>query len=456
MGASVLTVIVAFVVVIGPLILLHEWGHFIVARLAGVGVERFSIGFGPVLWRVRGKETEYCLSAIPMGGYVKMMGDEENPLEGGGGGSVDPARAFNLKPVWKRFLIVFAGPAMNLVLAVAIFSSLPIVFGRPMVPAVVGRAVEGGPAAQAGLRAGDRIVALDGQPVEYWDQIQSRASDGHGSPLVLTIRRGGEQFQATLRPVRVAGRDELGDARDVWDLGVRDAGPGPARIGELVPGMPAAKASLKPGDLVLAIADQPVSSWEDMAGAISKRAGQPTPIMIRRGGETLTITLTPDLVDGVGRIGIGPVPALPENVVFVRSWNPLTALRDGVVQTAHWTEVTLKVLWRLLSRHLSPSMLGGPVQIAVVAGKAASLGLSQLAFLAAILSVNLAVLNLLPVPMLDGGHLLFFAFERVLGRPLSIRKREVAQQVGFVLLMLLIVYVTYNDLARLDVFRYFR
>jgi len=162
-----MTTIVAFVAVLGILILIHEWGHFIVARLSGVGVERFSIGFGPVLWRVKGKETEYCISLIPMGGYVKMVGDDENPLEGGRTGSTDPARSFNLKPIWVRFLIVFAGPGMNFVLAVVLASLAFMIWGRPVVPAVVGRVAEGSVAAQAGLKPGDKIVAVDGKPVQY-------------------------------------------------------------------------------------------------------------------------------------------------------------------------------------------------------------------------------------------------------------------------------------------------
>ena len=177
------TTIVAFVVVIGMLILIHEWGHFIVARLSGVGVERFSIGFGPVLWRFKGKETEYCLSAIPMGGYVKMMGDDENPLEGGKTGAMDPARAFNLKPVWVRFLIVFAGPGMNFVLAVVLTALAFMVWGRPVVPAVVGRVAEGSAAAQAGIKPGDKILAVDGRAVQYWDEVQGLVQKGRGRTL---------------------------------------------------------------------------------------------------------------------------------------------------------------------------------------------------------------------------------------------------------------------------------
>src|SRR5262249_27580798 len=170
-GGFLMTTVIAFVAVLGILILVHEFGHFIVARLSGVGVERFSIGFGPVLWRIRGKETEYCLSAFPLGGYVKMMGDDENPLEGGKTGIVDPARAFNNKPLIIRFLIVLAGPAMNAVLAVVIFALVFTLLGRPVAPAVIGRVTEGGPAAQAGLVAGDRVVAVEGRAVQYWEDV---------------------------------------------------------------------------------------------------------------------------------------------------------------------------------------------------------------------------------------------------------------------------------------------
>jgi regulator of sigma E protease len=452
----VVTNIVSFVVVICILILIHEWGHFIVARLSGVGVERFSIGFGPVLWRFKGKQTEYCLSAIPMGGYVKMMGDDENPLEGGRTATLDPEKAFNLKPVWVRFLIVFAGPGMNFVLAFLILASLPMIFGRGMLPAVVTDVVEGGPAAVAGLRSGDRITAVDGQPVEYWSQITKRAQEGRGKPLALAVQRGTQTLQVTLTPKRATRYDALGDTEEVWDLGVGDAQAVPPRVGEVVPGMPAEKAGIKAGDLVVGVMGKPVTSWQEMASIINKRPGQPTEVSIRRGEQKLTITVTPEMVDGAGRIGISPVPSLPDNLVYVRTWNPVSAVTDGWRQTVQLTSLTIKAFWRLLTGRISPASLGGPIQIAVAAGQSAKVGMSQLMFFTALVSVNLAVLNLLPVPMLDGGHLLFFGCEAVLGRPISVRKREIAQQVGFVLLMMLMVFALYNDVSRLGWLHFLR
>jgi regulator of sigma E protease len=452
------TTVIAFVVVIGMLILIHEWGHFIVARLSGVGVERFSIGFGPVLWRFKGKETEYCLSAIPMGGYVKMLGDDENPLEGGKTGVMDPARAFNLKPVWVRFLIVFAGPGMNFVLAVVLASLAFMVWGRPVVPAVVGRVAEGSAAAQAGIKPGDKILAVDGRAVLYWDEVQELVQEGRGRKLELTLGGAGGERTLAVTPQRVAGRDLFGDEQDYWDLGARQAVSDQAKVGEVVSGGPAAKAGLKAGDLVVSLQGQPVASWDDLADAISKRAGQPTELGIKRGEQALTLSVTPAPTgpEGKGRIGISHSMVPATGALFVRS-TPAAALRDGAIKTWEWTHLTVKGMYKLVTVQIAPSNIGGPIQIAAAAGEQARQGLAYLTLFTALISVNLAVLNLLPVPMLDGGHLLFFVCEAVLGRPISLRKREIAQQVGFVLLMMLMVYAVYNDLSRLDVFhRFFR
>jgi len=452
------TTILAFVVVIGLLILIHELGHFIVARLCGVGVERFSLGFGPVLWRFKGKETEYCLSAIPMGGYVKMMGDDENPLEGGKGEIVDPAKSFHLKPLLARFVIVFAGPGMNFVLAAVIAALVFMIAGQPVSPAVLGHPAPDGPAARAGLRLGDRVVAVDGQRVQYWEDVLRAVQDGRGRPLELTVSSPGGERTVTVTPSRTTGRDIFGDEREAWDLGVRSFTP--AAIGAVVAGYPAAKAGLSQGDTVIAIEGKPVLSWEDLAEAIYKRAGQPTRLEVRRGQEIVAVSVVPTPVkdrgpDGkeieVGRIGISPSP----RGTYVRS-NPAVAIWEGATWTAWVTRQTGVGLYKIVVGQISSSNIGGPIQIAQAAGEQARQGLSSLALFTAVISVNLALLNLLPVPMLDGGHLLFFVCEGVLRRPLSLRKREVAQQVGFVLLMLLMVYAVYNDLARIDVFKFFR
>jgi regulator of sigma E protease len=452
------TTIVAFVAVLGVLILVHEFGHFLVARLAGVGVERFSIGFGPVLWRYRGPQTEYCLSAVPLGGYVKMMGDDENPLEGGKTGDVDPARAFNGKPLPVRFLIVFAGPAMNAVLAAVIFALVFMLLGRPVVPSVVGRLTGGSPAVQAGLAMGDRIIAVDGRPVQYWEEVLQAVQDQHGGIVQFTVKRDAGERTVRVTPLSSRVRDLFGDERDVWDIGARPF-TAPV-IGEVLGGLPAERAGLRSGDTVVAIDGKPVGTWDEVAETIRQRAGQPTPLEIKRGTEMLTVSVVPNAFkergpDGketeIGRIGISP--AAP--TTYVRS-NPIVAIWDGVVRTVEVTELTAIGLYKIVRGQLERSNIGGPIQIAVTAGEQARQGLPSLAVFTAVISVNLFLLNLLPVPMLDGGHLLFFACEAVLGRPLSVRKREVAQQVGFVLLVLLMVYAMYNDLDRFGLFRIFR
>ena len=447
--------LVSFVVVLGILIIVHEFGHFIMARLCGVGVERFSVGFGPVLWRYRGKDTEYCLSAIPMGGYVKMMGDDENPLEGGKAGTVDPAKAFNNKPLAARFLIVFAGPAMNFVLAVLIAAAMFMLIGRPVAPAEVGRVTEGGPAAQAGLRTGDRVVAVDGKPVQYWEDLARVVQAATGRPLEVTVQgRDTAPRKVVLTPAQAKRKDLFGDDQTVWEIG---ASPylAPA-IGDVIPGDPAEQAGLKAGDVVVALEGQPVMSWDELAERIHQRAGQPTRLEAKRGTETLTITVTPKKgkvpgPDGkemeVGLVGIRPGGA----TMMVRS-NPFSAMWEGLAWS---TDVTVKTgigLYKIVVGQLDRSNIGGPIQIAKTAGEQARQGIVSLALFTAVISINLFLLNLLPVPMLDGGHLLFFAFEGVLGRPLSVRKREVAQQVGFALLMLLMVFAFYNDFKRIGLF----
>src|SRR3989440_776262 len=283
------TTLVSFLVVIGILILIHELGHFIVARLTGVGVERFSIGFGPVLVRWRGKETEYCLSAVPMGGYVKMMG-EENPLEGGGGAvPFDPAKSFALKPLPVRFLIVFAGPGMNFVLAALIFTVVLATVGRPVWPPVVGRVAEGSPAAAARLLTGDVVTRVDGRPVLHWEDLDRAVAESHGRPLVLTVRRGATEQTLSATPRQTTVRDPIfRDPKDVWELGV-----GPKltpQIGAVNPGSPAETAGLRVGDWVLAVAGQAVFTPDELMQAIQKRGGQTFDIVAERDGKPETLT----------------------------------------------------------------------------------------------------------------------------------------------------------------------
>jgi regulator of sigma E protease len=442
------TSIISFVVVVGILIFIHELGHFFLARWIGVGVERFSIGFGPILFRLRRGETEYCVSAIPMGGYVKMVG--EDPREAESSIPTDPRKSFSLNPLWARSLIVFAGPGMNFVLAAAIFAGVFMVAGRPVLPSVLGRIQPGSPAAQAGLQTGDRVTAVEGRTVAHWDDLMKALQSSRGETVQLTIRRDSEERRLALTPARAKVKDIFGDEQQIWDLGARPHAP--ARVGEVLAGYPAAKAGLKAGDIVVALDGVPVFSWDELAERIHKRPGRKVELAVRRDGQSLTVSVVPQATKQrtpggeeteVGLIGISPAGAM----TYVRS-NPIQAVGEGIIRTGEITALTAVGLWKLVKRELPASTIGGPLQIAVTAGEQARQGLTSLAFFTAVISVNLAILNLLPVPMLDGGHLFFFVIEAVLGRPLSIRKRELAQQVGFFFLALLMVFAVYNDILR--------
>ena len=454
-----MTTILSFVIVIGILILVHELGHFLVARWTGVGVERFSIGFGPVLVRWRGKETEYCLSAIPMGGYVKMVG-EENPLEGGGSPDYDPKKAFALKPLWARFLIVFAGPAMNFVLAAAIFTVILATLGRPVWPAIVGRVAEDGPAAAARLQPGDTVASVDGRQIAFWEELYRAIITSQGRPLRLAVVRDGARRDVEVTPRRITVRDPIfKEEREEWDLGI-----GPQltpQIGAVTSGSPAERAALRPGDTVIGVAGQPVFTPDELTQAIQKRGGQTFEIVVQREGKPVTLHVTATTVKEksptgqdleVGRIGV----VIVMRAVRYERYNPVAAVGYGAAETWDKTVLTAKGLWKLATMQLPLSNLGGPIQIAAEGERQRREGLPSLAFFTAVISVNLAVLNLLPVPMLDGGHLLFFVIEGILGRPVSLKKREAAQQLGLVLLLLLMVFAIYNDLVRIDAFRIFR
>ena len=447
--------VVSAVAALGALIFIHELGHFLVAKAVGVGVERFSLGFGPRLWGFRRGETEYCVSAVPLGGYVKMTGEEAHGEDAihpsAEGGPIDPKKSFAAKPLWARFLIVFAGPGMNFVLAAAIFSLVFAVIGLPVFPPTVGRVLSGGAVAQAGLRPQDEIVAIDGQPIRHWGEIEDRLSRSDGRPLSLTVMRAGERRDVTVTPRKAPVRNAFGEPGEAWSLGTSPYLP--PVVGEVAAGMPAAEAGILARDRIVALDGQPVETWDDLADTISKRPGEALTLTIERGGSRLDVSVTPRAVTekdlqghetSVGRIGI----ARGSTQTYVRA-DPVSAVAKGVARTWDVTALTAVSIWKLATGQIPASNIGGPLQISMVAGQQAQQGPVSYAFFVALISVNLAILNLLPVPMLDGGHLLFFVIEAVLGRPLSLRKREIAQQIGLALLMLLMVFALFNDLTRL-------
>lgn len=345
--------IVAAVVGLGLLIVFHEFGHFLLAKLSGVGVLTFSVGFGPKLWVIKKGETEYALSAFPLGGYVKMVGedpDEEVPQS-------QIEKSFAHKSLLKRIAIVVAGPGFNLLLAVLLLMVVYTFYGVPVMSTQVSGVEKGSPAEKAGIVKGDHIVAIDGSEVTEWEDLSKRIKASGGKALGFQIRRGTETINVTVQPSKKENRNIFGELKDDWMIGI--------------------------------------------GSQVSIEKGKPGLAVVR-----------------------------------------------AVYQTYDYAKLTLVAFYKMIVGDVSPRNIGGPILIAQLAGQQAQEGLgSFLAFLA-VLSINLGVLNLLPVPVLDGGHLLFFLVEAVIRKPVSLRYREMAQQVGICLLGLLMIYAFYNDILR--------
>ncbi len=431
-----------FVLVIGALIFVHELGHFLVAKRAGVGVLKFSLGFGPRLFGFRRNETEYLISAIPLGGYVKMIGEDPREQER----VENRERSFAEKPVGTRALIIAAGPLSNFLLAFVIFFGLFTFAGRPSSWTVIGRPEADSPGARAGLKAGDRITAVNGEAVSTWEELERKIQASEGRPLGLTVKRGGHRFTASITPRRVTVRDLFGEEREAWDIGV-----GPfisTKIGQVMKGHPADQAGLKPGDRILAFQGRPVEGWDELASLIHAHPGQKVRLLVEREGKEFEVELTPKLTKQgdkeIGLIGIAPA----QEFIYQRT-DPFTAFSTAVKRTVELTGLILYSLFKLIQGEIPASTLGGPVLVGQMAGEQAKTGLLNVLLLTAGLSINLGVLNLLPIPVLDGGHLFFALIEAIRGRPLKVRTREIANYVGLAFLVALMLYATRNDIMRL-------
>lgn len=350
---NIIHAVVSALIGLGILIIIHELGHFLLAKKTGVGVLTFSVGFGPKLWARKIRETEYALSAFPLGGYVKMVGeDPEEEVHAG-----DIQRSFSHQGLAKRAAIVAAGPLFNLLLAVVIFVWIFMSYGVPVLTTRVGGVEPDSPAAQAGIQKGDRIVGVDGREVRKWEELSSRIKESQGKTLKFRLQRDSREMELAVQPIKREGRNIFGERQESWAIGIASE-------------------------------------------------------------------------------------------VAIEKSSPGLAVGQAFYKTGEYSVLTLVALYKMIKGEVSPKNLGGPLLIAQMAGQQAREGLGSFLFFVALLSVNLGVLNLLPIPVLDGGHLLFFSLEWILGRPVKLKHRERAQQIGVFILILVMIYAFYNDIAR--------
>ena len=442
----------AFVVALGVLIAVHEFGHFWVARRLGVKVLRFSIGFGKPLWsrRVGADRMEFAIGAFPFGGYVKMLDETE--------GEVPPQelhRAFNRQKTWKRMAIVLAGPLFNFLFAILAYWAVYMI-GVDGIKPVVGKVTESSIAQQAGFRAGDEILSIDGKEVQSWDQrrlyLFQRALDRARVNVEVRDAQGkveSRQLDLSNLPVEEVNASLL--ERGIGLIGFCPA-PLPV-LGAMEPG-PAERAGMKIGDRLVEANGEPVPSWERLVEVISKSPGKPVRVTVEREGARHDFEITPDAVEQggqtIGRINIRPrFTDIPDSMRVKVRFGVAEALTEGVRNTWSMSVLTLEMLYRMLKLEVSARNISGPITIAQYAGYSAKVGVEQFVLFLAIISISLGVLNLLPIPVLDGGHLMYYIIESIKGSPLSERTMMLGQQVGVALLGGLMMLAFYNDLTRI-------
>lgn len=446
---SVLHTLLWFLVAIGILVVVHEFGHYLAARWAGVKVLRFSVGFGKPLFsrRLGRDQTEWTLSALPFGGYVKMLDEREGEV---------PAdllhRAFNRAGVWRRIGIVAAGPAANFLLAIVFYWAL-FVHGLPALKPVVGEPPAETPAAIAGLVAGDEIRRVNGRDTPTFQELRlALLRAGVATEAIVLELADGRTLRLDARAMETENLEQdilrpLGIVRYEPDIA--------PVIGQVVADGAASRAGFQAGDRVLSANGARVASWRDWVRLVRQHPAAPLAVEIERGGQRLVLTVVPDAVDEagrrVGKIGAGSQidPAVTARLMTEVRHGPVAALWQGAVKTWDMSVFTLEMLGRMVLGQVSWKNLSGPLTIADYAGQSATLGWISFVGFLALVSVSLGVLNLLPIPLLDGGHLMYYVAELLTGRPVSERTMEVGARVGMFLLLLLMSFALFNDLQRL-------
>ena len=446
---SVLSTILWFLIAIGILVVVHEFGHYLAARLAGVKVLRFSVGFGkPLLSRRFGRDrTEWVLSALPFGGYVKMLDEREGEVP-----AAEAHRSFNRATVWRRFGIVAAGPIANFLLAIVFYWAL-FLHGLPAMKPMIGEPPAGTPAAQAGLAAGDEIRRVNGNETQSFQDLRLNLlrAGVAGDALVLELANG-HSVRLDAAPMQTENLEQdilrpLGIVR--YDPEIEPV------IDKVLPDGAAARAGLRAGDRVIAANGTSMANWQDLVRSVRQHPAKPLRIEYERQGQRGALTVVPDAVDEAGeRVGkIGAGPKIDESTLAMLMtevrYGPIDALWHGAVKTWDMSLFTLEMMGRMVMGQVSWRNLSGPLTIADYAGQSAALGWVSFVGFLALVSVSLGVLNLLPIPLLDGGHLMYYVAEVFTGRPVSERTMEIGSRIGMILLLLLMSFALFNDLQRL-------
>jgi regulator of sigma E protease len=430
-----MTTLLSFLFVLGVLVFVHELGHFLVARWHGVRVLTFSLGFGPKLFRIERGGTEYCLSVVPLGGYVKLAGELAEETRTGA------PDEFLSKSKWVRFQVYVAGPIMNILLAIVVLAGVLAANGAD-VPVfgssapIIGSVREGSPAEAAGLSVGDRILSVDGRPVETWDALELEVAMKGGREIALLVAREDRQVDIRITPEAV-GRYEIGE------IGI-----GPVmrpQIRSVIPGSPAERGGLRDGDVILMVGEERGPSGERVRERIRASADVPLPLVVEREGAEVALSVVPEGAEGAATVGIYLSDAETRRI----DPTMLEAIQMSVRQNWETTRLIGRTLGGLFTAETPVRQLMGPVAIAEMSGTAAQMGLVALFNLMAMISLNLGLLNLMPIPVLDGGHILILAVEGIARRDLSLRVKERILTAGAVAIVLLMVTVIFNDVSRL-------